>query len=178
MGAGLLGAGRGSGRVPAGTGLMLRRGAAAALMVASLALGACAAGPVRYPGRADVRAGDAALIRIEPTNATETAPHWLRVPTGTDVVWLNASQELVFVRFAQAVGEACGTPLRFVRSYDGRSYVTGYLAPFNEARLCFARPGRYDFIVSSSGGGGGGTPPDADANGGHSPVRYGTVIVE
>lgn len=148
-----------------------------AILAVALVLAACAGGPVRYPGRADVRLGDRPLIRIEETNATETSPHQLRVPAGTDVTWLNATRELVFVRFNQPVREACGEPVRFGRTYDDESYVTDFLAPFNDARLCFARPGRYDFVVSS-GGGGGSARPDGDGNGSTSPVRYGTVVVE
>lgn len=157
---------------------MRRRGVLVAGAVGVLLLSACAAGPVRYPGRADVRAGDRPLIRIEETNATETSPRELRVPAGTDVTWLNATRELVFIRFQQPVAEACGTPVRFGRSFDGTSYATGHLAPFDEARLCFPDRGRYDFVVSSVGGGGATARPDGDGNGAPSPVRYGTVLVD
>ncbi len=153
--------------------------AAAIIGVGALLLGACAAGSVRYPGRADVRAGDPALIRIDETNSTDTSPYLLRVPVGTDVAWLNASLQIVFVRFVQPVREACGQPVRFDRNYDGTSYVTRNLGPFNEARLCFPTPGRYDFVVTTAGGGGGGDNDAAKGlNGSPSPVRYGTVVVE
>lgn len=156
---------------------MMRRVVTPSLLLGALVLTACAAGPVRYPGRADVRQGDAPLIRIEETNAAETSPFELRVPAGTDVTWLNTTHELVFVRFQQPVRDACRTPVRFGRSYDGASYVTSYLAPFNEARLCFPSAGRYDFVVSSAGGGGA-VSPNGDGNGSTSPVRYGVVLVE
>lgn len=177
MSTGTPGAGRLRGHAAVGFGVT--RAGAAVVGAFALLLGACAAGPVRYPGRADVRAGDAPVIRIEETNSTETSPHVLRVPSGTDVSWLNASRQLVFVRFVQPMQQACGEPVRFDRNYDDTSYVTPYLGPFNEARLCFASPGRYDFVVSTAdGGGGGGDQVTNGLNGSPSPVRYGTVIVE
>ncbi|HEX7126684.1 MAG TPA: hypothetical protein VF406_13085 [Thermodesulfobacteriota bacterium] len=178
MGTGTPVAGRPGRLVPAGP-AAAHRAAVAAACACALLLGACAAGPTRYPGRADVRAGDAPVIRIEETNSTDTSPRVLRVPPGTDVSWLNASGQIVFVRFVQPVREACGEPVRFDRNFDGTSYVTRNLAPFNEARLCFPEPGRYDFVVSSLGGGGGGGDQVTNGlNGSPSPVRYGTVIVE
>ena len=155
---------------------MIGRGALALLV---LAAAGCATGEVRYPGRADVRAGDPPVIHIEPTASSETVPSVLRVPVGTEVTWLNTSGELVFIRFNQAIAQACGEPIRFSRSYDGTSYSTSFVPSFAPARLCFARPGRYDFIVSSGGRGGGATPQTGPGGGnGTSPVRYGTVIVE
>lgn len=151
--------------------------AAAALL--ALAAAACATGDVRYPGRADVRAGDPPVIWIEPTGSTETNPSVLRVPRGTEVTWRNASGELVFIRFNQPIAEICGEPVRFTRSHDGTSYSSSYIPSLTDARLCFADPGRYDFVVSSGGIGGGRTPITGEGGGsGRSPVRYGTVIVE
>ncbi len=150
----------------------------AATLLAWAAAG-CATGDVRYPGRADARAGDRPIIWIDPTGSTETSPSVLRVGPGTEVTWRNRSQEVVFVRFNQAVTDVCGEPVRFDPSYDGASYVSRFLPPFADARLCFARPGRYDFVVSSLGTGGGGpSPMDGEGGDGLSPVRYGTVIVE
>lgn len=98
---------------------------------------------------------------------------------GTEVTWRNVSDELVFIRLVGDVEDrqVCGTPLRWGRTFDGRSYSTPFLAPFADARLCLAGPGRYDFIVSSAGRGGGRSSPNGPING-LSPVRYGTVIVE
>lgn len=155
---------------------MIGRGTLALL---ALVAAGCAAGEVRYPGRADVRAGDPPVIHIEPTASTETTPSVLRVPAGTEVTWLNTSGELVFIRFNQPIEQACGEPVGFSRTYDGTSYSTSFLPSFAPARLCFARPGRYDFVVSSGGRGGGATQETGPGGGGGlSPVRYGTVIVE
>lgn len=158
---------------------MRRAAAVAVVLLAGAAASACAAGPIRYPGRADTRAGDRPLIRVEPTNSTDTVPRELRVAPGTEVTWRNASTELVFIRIVGPVEdrELCAAPVRWNRTYDGTGLSTPFLAPFADARLCLARPGRYDFIVSSGGRGGRSTPEGGPDNG-PSPVRYGTVIVE
>ncbi len=155
---------------------MISRGALA-LLVAVMT--GCTTGEIRYPGRADVRAGDPPVIHIEPTASTDTRPAVLRVPAGTEVTWLNTSGQLVFIRFNQPIGEVCGKPIGFSRTYDGASYSTPFLPSFADARLCFARPGQYDFVVSGSGGGGGGDAQVMNRGGdGAQAVWYGTVIVE
>ncbi|HWP34667.1 MAG TPA: hypothetical protein VNM66_03640 [Thermodesulfobacteriota bacterium] len=157
---------------------------AAGLLGGALLLGAagCAAAQVRYPGRADVRDGDRPLIWIEPTGSSDTQPWLLRAPVGTEVTWLNASPDLVFIRFYQPVEEVCGEPVRFHRTYDGASFVSALLPLMTDARLCFARPGRYDFVVAGSGGGGGGDRSSMQGGGGNgggrAAVRYGTVVIE
>jgi hypothetical protein len=157
----------------------MRASVFAGLTATAVALTGCAVGPGGYPGLADVRAGDPPVIRVEPTNATETSPRELKVPAGTEVVWLNTTSELIWVRFGGPVAEACGEPVRFHRTYDGASFATPHLPPFADARLCFARPGRYDFIVSAEGRGGRTAPSAGGPDGnGSSPVRYGTVLVE
>ncbi len=159
---------------------LVRRPAALLAAVALLAPAAagCAATDIRYPGRADVRAGDPPVIWIEPTGSTETTPSVLRVPRGTEVTWRNASGEPVFIRFNQQIREICGEPVRFSRNYDGTSYSSSYFPSLTDARLCFAEPGRYDFVVSSAGIGGGRSPVTGESGNGLSPVRYGTVIVD
>jgi hypothetical protein len=156
----------------------MRASVFAGLAATAVALAGCAVGPGRYPGRADVRAGDAPVIRIEPTNSTDTSPYELRVPLGTTVTWLNASGELVFIRFQRPVEQVCAEPVRFNRTYDGASFSTQYMPPLTDARLCLGRPGRYDFIVSSAGRGGRSPIGNGAEGGGLSPVRYGTVVVE
>jgi hypothetical protein len=147
--------------------------------LATLLLAAgCASGSIGYPGRADVRAGAAPLIWIEPTNATETSPRELHVPLGTEVVWRNGSGELVFIRFTGPVEQLCGEPVGFQRTYDGASYATRFMPPFADARLCIGRPGRYDFVVSSDGRGGGSPRVGEGSGNGLSPVRYGTIVVQ
>jgi hypothetical protein len=138
---------------------------------------ACRSADVRYPGTADVRAGDRPLIQIEPTGSTEASPRLLKVTPGTEVTFRNSEDAEIFIRFTEPMGDACGTPVGFDRTSDGRSYASRYLLPFGEARLCFATPGRYDFVVSRQPAPGPDffRPPGEDRE---SPVVDGTVLVE
>lgn len=142
-----------------------RRKRVAWVTAALLAATGCGEGVV-YPGRADVREGDPAEIRIEPGGGDATDPRELTVPAGTEVTWLNHTTGVADVRFEDDIAEVCADPHRFDRTEDERTYISRFLPPAGEARLCVSRPGRYRFIVTLTG-----TP------GGEHPARYGTLIV-
>ncbi len=145
-----------------------------ALPLAVILLGACAVPRGGYPGTASVAGGAPALIEIDRTGSTETDPATLYVPPGTEVTWRNRTTSQVFVRFDDAIAEACGEPVRFSRTADGRSFASGFLGPFEEARLCLPTPGRYGFIVSIPGRAR--TGPFFPGEG-LPPAKYGTVVV-
>jgi hypothetical protein len=138
---------------------------------------ACRSADIRYPGTTDARAGGPAVIQIEPTGSTETSPRLLEVAPGTEVTFRNSEDAEIFIRFTEPMGDPCGTPVGFDRTSDGRSYVSRNLLPFGEARLCFATPGRYDFVVSRQPAPGPASFGSAGEDG-ESPVVYGTVLVE
>lgn len=149
-----------------------QRTALAALALLGVAATAYAAD---YPGRAtDLKPGDKPVISIQSTGSTGTEPRVLRVRVGTDVTWLNATDGDVSIRFDQPIPKACGTPVNFTRSYDGKSYATDIMPPFAEARLCFSQPGRYDYVVSKTGTESYGSKSGAAGE----DQGYGTVIVE
>jgi hypothetical protein len=142
------------------------RGRVAALLLVTGAL-AAACGEDMYPGRGDARKGDAAEFRIETTSHDRTSPAELTAPAGTEVTWTNRTTATAFVRFEDAVPEVRLDPHRFARTDDGDTFASDWLAPFEEARLCIATPGRYRFIVSLAG------VRSAEAD----PALYGTLIV-
>jgi hypothetical protein len=120
-----------------------------------------------YPGRADVRQGDRAEIRIEATADDETRPRLLVVPAGTEVTFANRTTSPVQIRFLDAMDDACGAPEGFDRTRDGWSYVSESLLPFRDARLCLSAPGRYRFVATLTMG-----PGVSEA-----PARYGEIEV-
>lgn len=135
--------------------------------VALLTSLAAACGDDVYPGRADVREGDPAEFRIETASAETTVPAELTAPAGTDVRWVNRTTSLAAVRFQDPIAALCGEPDRFERTRDGDTYATPFLAPFEDARLCVALPGRYRFLVDLGG------VRSAEAP----PALYGTLVV-
>lgn len=139
-------------------------------LTALLLATACASAPGgQTPGP-----GVPALVRIERTGSDETDPPTLHVPPGTEVTWQNRTTRTTWVRFTEAVPEICGHPVHFARSSDGRSFVSEYLGPFEEARLCILSPGRYDFVVSIPGASG----DDGFGRSALPPAKYGTVVIE
>lgn len=145
-----------------------------AALLAALLLSACAVPQGGYPGTASVAAGAPPLVRIDRTGSTRTDPATLYVPPGTEVTWQNGTTRQVFVRFDDPIDQVCGDPVRFSRSTDGRSFASDFLGPFEEARLCFPTPGRYDFVVSITEPARTGRffPRDSLP-----PAKYGTVVV-
>ncbi|HEX7124614.1 MAG TPA: hypothetical protein VF406_02415 [Thermodesulfobacteriota bacterium] len=120
-----------------------------------------------YPGRADARKGDPAEFRIETASHDRTSPAELTVAAGTEVRWINRTTAAAFVRFEDPVPEVCLAPHRFARTRDAGTLASEWLAPFEEARLCIAAPGRYRFVATLAG------VRSAEAE----PARYGTLIV-
>ncbi|HEX7125205.1 MAG TPA: hypothetical protein VF406_05420 [Thermodesulfobacteriota bacterium] len=152
--------------------LHTRAGLGAALAVLVVTSAGCASRPETYPGHeSDLQPGARPMIVIGETGSARTDPAELTVRSGTDVAWFNASDAEVFVRFEGPIARACGTPVNFKRSSDGTSYVSGFIPPDSEARLCFSTPGRYAFVVSSTGTEGTNGAAGED-------TKYGAVVVE
>jgi plastocyanin len=80
---------------------------------------------------------------------TGIEPEDLTAKRGETVVWSNATswtEALILFEKGKGISQACADPVGFFRPAGG-DYTSGLIGPGQEASLCIAEPGTYEYRV-------------------------------